>query len=213
MKKKNPSSIIKQLQKYAGRVGDPALEEKILKKLTELNDSLTGVYEQATRDNKTGLYNMYYFEDSFEREFDKAQRDEQDLSLYMMDIDFLKKLNDTYGHSIVDDLLARFGEIVQDRLRKFDIPARYGGDEFIIIFPQSSINQSKRIVSRLEEAIREDPFLSKYNLTTSGGLTQYKKGDTIEVQEGTIHSSLIERADQALYQAKEEGRDRFIILK
>ncbi len=193
------------MRKKIALVEDKDLEAKLMKLTEELNDSVAQIYDQAIRDSKTGLYNNYFFQTILEMELDKARRDEQDLSLYMMDIDFFKKLNDTYGHLVGDKLLAQLASVIKGQIRKSDVAARFGGEEFTILFPESSLNQAKRLTIRLNEAIKEDPLLREYNLTTSGGLTHYREGDSSE--------SIIERVDRGLYQAKDEGRDRFIIIK
>ena len=106
---------------------------------------------------------------------------------------------------MADKLLKKLAEILQRSLRKSDIIARFGGEEFFIIFPETSIEKAKFLTSRLREIIKSDKTLKKYSLTISGGLTEFKKSDT--------KKTLMKRADKALYKAKNSGRDRFVVLK
>ena len=137
-------------------------------------------------------------------EFEKAKRGKQKLSLFIMDIDFFKKINDTYGHIKGDEILKRLAQIAKKQIRKSDIIARFGGEEFIILLPETPLIKAKKLVSRLRKRIKDDKILKKYNVTTSGGLTQYKKGDS--------KKRFKERADKALYKAKKTGRDKIVVI-
>ena len=165
---------------------------------------LSTLYNLATRDEKTGLYNNKFFESILEMEMEKAQRGYQKLCLFIIDIDFFKKVNDTYGHIKADTFLKRLAIVLQKQLRRSDIAARFGGEEFFILLPQTDIEKAKFITSRLRDAIKSDSVLKKHNITVSGGLTSYKKKDT--------ERSLKERADKALYKAKNSGRDKFVAV-
>ncbi len=138
-------------------------------------------------------------------ESEKAQRGRQSLSILIIDIDHFKKINDSYGHMKGDELLIRLAKLVQQQIRKSDIAARFGGEEFIILLPETTIQKSKRLLTRLKNSIHKDQFLKKYKLTISGGVTQFKKKDT--------KKSFKSRADKALYQAKKTGRDKFVVVK
>ena len=183
----------------------PDFRKKITELFDNLNESISFLYEVAIKDEKTGLYNNKFFETTFEMEFEKAKRGYEKLSLIMIDIDFFKKINDTYGHIKADEFLERLGKILKKQIRKSDIASRFGGEEFLILLPETSLEKAKKFAARLKKAINSDKILKKYNLTVSGGLTQYKKGDT--------KKKLKKRADTALYQAKKGGRNRFVALK
>lgn len=187
---------------------DPKFKEKIKDMFAHMNESqkkeISNLYDLATHDEKTGLYNNKFFESILGMEMEKAQRGYQKLCLFEIDIDFFKKINDTYGHIRGDEFLFMLAEILRKQLRKSDVPARFGGEEFFIILPNTDLKQAKVITSRLREAIKSDKVLKKYNLTVSGGLTQYKKDDT--------EKSFTERVDKALYKAKETGRDKFVSI-
>ena len=183
----------------------PDFRKKITELFDNLNESISFLYEAVIKDEKTGLYNNKFFETTFEMEFEKAKRGYQKLSLIMIDIDFFKKINDTYGHIKADEFLERLGKILKNQIRKSDIAARFGGEEFFVLLPETSLEKAKKFASRLKKAINSDRILKKYNLTVSGGITQYKEGDT--------KKKLKKRVNAALYQAKRGGRNRFVALK
>ena len=165
---------------------------------------ISDLYDLATLDEKTGLYNNKFFENILEMEMEKAQRGYQKLCLFIVDIDFFKKINDKHGHLKADEFLKRLARVIKKQLRKSDIAARFGGEEFFILLPQTDIEKAKIITARVREAIKSDPVLKKYKITVSGGLTCYVKKDT--------GKSFKERADKAMYKAKETGRDRFVAI-
>ena len=170
-----------------------------------MNESISMLYEAATHDEKTGLYNNKFFETIFDMEIEKAKRNQQKLSIVMTDIDFFKKINDTHGHMKADEFLKRLAEVIQKQVRGSDIAARFGGEEFVILLPETDLEKAKRFATRLKTAIHSDKILSKYHVTVSGGITQFKEKDN--------KKKMKERVDKALYQAKETGRDKFVALK
>ena len=183
---------------------DPRFRKKIEDLFSAMSESVSMLYEAATHDEKTGLYNNKFFESILEMEIEKAKRGQKDLCLFIIDVDFFKKVNDTYGHLKGDEFLKRLADILKKQLRKTDIAARFGGEEFFIILPQTPFAKSKNLTSRLRKAIKSDSVLKKYGITVSGGLTCYKKGDSKKI--------LKARADKAMYKAKQKGRDRFISI-
>ena len=184
-----------------------ALDPRFRKKITELFDSMQEsislLYEAATHDEKTNLYNNKFFETILDMEIEKAGRKQENLSLMIIDIDFFKNINDKYGHIKADELLEKLAEILQKQVRKSDVVARFGGEEFIILLPETNLTKAKRLASRLRKSIHSDKMLKKHKLTVSGGITQFKKGDT--------KKSLKTRADKALLKAKKSGRDKFLV--
>ncbi len=182
---------------------DPRFRNKIEKLFEDMNESISMLYEAAIRDEKTQLYNAKFFDTMLEMEMEKADRNQQKLSLFVIDIDFFKKINDTHGHLKGDEILEELAKLLQKQMRKSDIVSRFGGEEFFILLPETDLKKAKRITSRLRAAIKKNRKLKKYNLTVSGGLTQYKKGDT--------KKKFMKRADDALYKAKETGRDKFVV--
>jgi len=184
---------------------DPRFRKKIEDLFSAMNESISLLYEAATHDEKTGLYNNKFFETILEMEIEKTKRGKQKLSLIILDIDFFKKINDKWGHMKADELLARLAVVIKKQVRKYDIAARFGGEEFVILLPETSLEKSKKFSNRLRKKIHEDKTLSKYGLTVSGGITQFKKGD--------LKKKFKERADKALYKAKNSGRDKFVNIK
>lgn len=184
---------------------DPRFRKKIQDLFTSINESVSMLYDAAIHDEKTGLYNNKFFETFLEMEIEKAKRGHQCLSLVMIDIDFFKKINDKYGHIKADELLKKLADVIRMQVRKSDVAARFGGEEFIMLLPETNLEKAKKFSARLKKAVHSDVFLKKYKLTVSGGITQFKKNDT--------KKKFQERVDNALYEAKEKGRDIFVAIK
>ncbi len=184
---------------------DPKFKKQIGELFERMNESISMLYEAATHDEKTGLYNSKFFDTMIGMEMEKAQRGNEKLSLMVIDIDFFKKINDKYGHLKADEMLAQLAKILNKTMRRSDIISRFGGEEFFILLPNTNLSKAKRLTSRLRESIKSDKMLKKYNLTVSGGLSQYKPRDT--------KKKFMERADKALYKAKHSGRDKFMAIE
>jgi len=184
---------------------DPRFQKKIQDLFDSIHESISLLYDAATHDEKTGLYNNKFFETIFEMEIDKAARGQEKLSLAMTDIDFFKKINDTHGHMKADEFLKRLADVIKKQVRGADVVARFGGEEFIILLPETDLERAKKFTIRLRRAIHSDKILKKYHVTVSGGVTEYKKGDNTK--------KMKERVDRALYHAKETGRDKFVAVK
>ncbi|MBW6442783.1 GGDEF domain-containing protein [Patescibacteria group bacterium] len=180
----------------------PLFKKKILKKYGENEDSIPLLYEMATHDYKTGLHNHFFFDNVLDLEINQNKRTKQSLSVVLIDIDNFKEVNDKYGHIKGDEILKRLGKIIKDKIRQSDLAARFGGDEFAMLFPQTTLNKTRGFILRIKRLIQKDPFLSKYQITVSGGLAEYKMGDN--------KKRLKERADKALYKAKKLGGNRFV---
>ena len=183
---------------------DPNFKKSIEELFEKINFSVEMLYEAATHDKKTNVYNYEFYKTIFEMEFEKAKRGIQNLSLLILDIDFFKKINDTYGHTKADDMLIQMAKIMKKEVRKSDIVARFGGEEFVVLLPGTNAQKATKVVQRLKNKIQSDKFLSKYKLTVSGGLTEYQEKDTPKKMQ--------ERSDKALYEAKESGRDKIVLL-
>lgn len=184
---------------------DPRFRKRFTELMSMMEESISLLYDAATHDEKTGLYNHKFFDNLLEMEIEKAKRGHQQLSLMMIDIDFFKKLNDTYGHIKADELLKKLAEVMKKHARKSDIVARFGGEEFVILLPETNLKKANQFADRLKKAIHSNNTFKKYNLTVSGGIVQFKKRDS--------KTTLKKRVDKALYQAKKQGRDRFVILR
>lgn len=174
-------------------------------------ERLRSTYEislsMALTDSLTGLYNRRYFETHLQKLLQKSEETKKALGILMMDIDHFKSFNDTYGHGVGDEVLKIFAERVKDSLRSFDLVARLGGEEFVVILPDVSVEMAHVIAERLRRMIGDEPFVvsapeGKVSVTTSIG------GALIHGVERT--EAVLERADKALYQAKETGRNRTV---
>lgn len=184
---------------------DPDFRKKIEDLFKTINESVSMLYDVATHDEKTGLYNNRFLETILDMEIEKAMRDKQRLCFLIIDIDFFKRINDTHGHLKGDEILARLARVVRNEIRKSDIAARFGGEEFVVLLPETTLQKAKKLVARLRMKIKNDVFLKKYKIAISGGLTQYRKGES--------KKTFKQRADNALYEAKESGRDKIISVK
>jgi diguanylate cyclase (GGDEF)-like protein len=185
---------------------DPRFRKKIEELFSSMSESISMLYDAATHDEKTGLYNNKFFETILDMEVEKASRGQQKLSLFMVDIDFFKKINDKYGHIKADELLARLAKVLQKQLRKSDVAARFGGEEFFILLPETNLEKAKRITTRIRTAIKSDKMLKKHGVNVSGGLSQYRKTRDSK-------KMMKERVDKALYKAKQTGRDKFVSIE
>lgn len=157
-------------------------------------------------DGLTGLYNRRQFEISLEQEFNRTKRHPSNFSLAILDIDFFKKVNDTYGHQYGDYVLKTVATLMKQSFRKTDLLYRYGGEELVMIMPETAIEGAMIPVQRLRRLIEEYDF--DYNgvkskVTASIGLT-------MNYSEFSTSADILKSADEALYKAKEEGRNRVI---
>ncbi len=163
--------------------------------------------EQAIKDPLTGLFNRRYMEESFERELIRAKRNGESLSVIMGDLDYFKKVNDTYGHLAGDEVLKKFGELMKQNARGSDIYCRYGGEEFLLILPDISIEKAAQRAEKLRFAMESSPIVFNdlsISVTASFGVSTFpENGDKRDI--------LISEADKALYQAKERGRNQVYI--
>ena len=163
---------------------------------------------QSIRDPQTGLFNRRYMEDSLVRELSRAERTGKTVVVAMVDIDHFKLLNDTYGHTAADAVLREWSELLKAKFRGSDIVCRYGGEEFVIILPDISADDARQRLEQLRSdlarmVVREEGHLIQA-VTVSIGVANYPL-------HGRNSQSLLQAADQAMYRAKEMGRNRIEI--
>jgi diguanylate cyclase (GGDEF)-like protein len=158
--------------------------------------------KMAYTDELTGLANRRKLFDQGEIEIGKCKRYKRKLSILFADIDYFKAINDKYGHNVGDDILKLYGKILRETFRDIDLKYRYGGDEFIILMPETDLNDAYESALRFNQIIEEINPKPLKGLTTSIGVASYNGEDTLE--------SLIKKADQALYQAKDKGRNSVV---
>jgi diguanylate cyclase (GGDEF)-like protein len=155
-------------------------------------------------DALTGLHNRYWFDSMFKRQFARSVANGKPFSLLMVDVDYFKRLNDTYGHLLGDRALYEVSHVITGNVRPAELIARYGGDEFIILLPDRDIRIARRVAQRLQRAVADAPPISYgdeniFHPTLSIGISEMKKDQTPEM--------LIQAADEALYRAKNNGRN------
>ncbi|MFW6138980.1 MAG: diguanylate cyclase [Spirochaetota bacterium] len=168
------------------------------------------LYEMATLDKKTGLYNHGFFQNRLIEEIARAERYKSDLSLLMMDLDHFKNINDTYGHMVGDEVLMQVAKTIKAKVRAFDIPARFGGEEFTVILPETGVNDTSSVAERLRKSIQELSFSSQkgsFSIKASIGIAEYVHSVNM------TEDILIEHADRALYYAKEHGRNQVVVYE
>ena len=163
---------------------------------------------QSIRDPQTGLFNRRYMEDSLVRELSRAERLGKNVVVAMVDLDHFKRLNDTFGHTAADAVLREWSELLKAKFRGSDIVCRYGGDEFVIILPDISMDDARQRLEQLRTdltrmIVREDGQ-SIQAVTVSMGMAYFPA-------HGRSSQTLLHAADQALYRAKEMGRDRIAV--
>jgi len=166
---------------------------------------------QAIHDPLTDLFNRRYLDETLPRELDRAQRLSAPLCIVMLDIDGFKKFNDSFGHGPGDSLLRDFSKVLREHLRKSDISCRYGGDEFLLVMPDSSIADTQQRVGQIRSLLKG---LQKKHLgTQSLDLITISAGIAFMPEHGTTEKELLRAADEALYSAKKDGRDRIAIYQ
>jgi diguanylate cyclase (GGDEF)-like protein len=161
--------------------------------------------ELAVTDGLTGLHNHRYFQDELSKAFEQSVRYQRPLSLALIDIDFFKKVNDSYGHAIGDDVLKAVAESFSHSIRNTDLAARYGGEEFAILMPETALEDALVLaekIRRLVESAHVATKVGEIKVTVSAGVSS---APSDRVQNGR---QLVEDADKALYRAKEGGRNR-----
>ena len=158
-------------------------------------------------DGLTGLYNRRQFEIGLEQEYNRTKRHPSDFSLAILDIDFFKKVNDTYGHQYGDYVLKTVASLMKQAFRKTDLLYRYGGEELIMIMPETNIEGAIIPVQRLRRMIEEYDF--DYNGVTAKVTASI--GLTMNYQEFNSPADILKSADEALYKAKESGRNRVVL--
>jgi diguanylate cyclase (GGDEF)-like protein len=164
--------------------------------------------EISARDALTGLYNRWYVTEKIESEMNRSLRHGSPVALLMLDIDHFKKVNDSYGHSIGDEVLKQVGQVLRDSCRVYDVPGRYGGEEFCIVLPETKLGNSTRVADRIRQRLAEtsvDAGSDSVVVTASIGIAGV---ESPSVDGALTAATLIDRADRALYSAKHLGRDR-----
>jgi diguanylate cyclase (GGDEF)-like protein len=165
--------------------------------------SYKAAMEEARRDSLTGVYNRGVMEAALEREVGLAHRYHSPLSLIFMDIDYFKSINDTYGHTVGDEAIREFARCVNEKIRATDILSRYGGDEFVAILPNTTLEGADLLANRIREGMMQSRGFAEMargmRITASIGIASLEGGETAQ--------HLLDRADRLLNLAKQAGRD------
>lgn len=171
----------------------------LMKELEEKNKALL---ELSVTDGLTKIYNHRYMIQQLKEEVKRADRYKHDLSIILLDLDNFKRVNDTYGHQTGDEVLRCVARVIGEQLREGDVLGRYGGEEFLVILPETNVEDARRVGEKLREAVRRLRYDEQELLVTvSGGIAGFTHFD---------YSAMIKQADINLYKAKTEGKDRII---
>jgi diguanylate cyclase (GGDEF)-like protein len=178
--------------------------EEIRVKNQQLEESLKKLQLMATTDHLTGLSNRRAFSDMLERYFNEATRYDFDLSCIMCDLDHYKALNDTLGHQVGDEVLVAAARIIRVNLRVSDTAARYGGDEFVLLLPHTSVKMAIHVADRIRRQLAD---VTRQNPATAPGVTLSMGVASLKSNHPATADSLVAMADRALYAAKDRGKN------
>lgn len=189
--------------------GELVARIKVQLKMKTMQDNLKRsnrlLLNLSSTDSLTGLYNRRVLVKTLNKEFQRATRCQQTLSLIMLDIDFFKQVNDRFGHLNGDIVLIGVANLLKDYLRPYDVATRFGGEEFALVLPNTELAGATEVAERLRNAIEEMRFsgeIRDLKITVSIGVACYPTDQVITIDQ------LLQQADQALYHAKENGRNR-----
>jgi two-component system cell cycle response regulator len=173
----------------------------------ELRRSVTNTLALAVTDELTGLYNRRYFDRHLTLMLDKAREQDRDMAVMLIDMDFFKAVNDTHGHDVGDAVLREFANRLRRNIRGVDLACRFGGEEFVVLMPDTDFRQAQSVAERVRTAVAERGFDVGTGLplavTVSVGVALNEHNDDTP-------ESMLKRADVALYRAKREGRNRVV---
>lgn len=198
------ATILPVVSMLGAQLGDIRL--RLRRQRDELEKAFERIREMATRDELTGLHNRRYMLDMFAQQISRLERSGARFCVCIADLDHFKHINDAHGHGVGDEVLCRFADIARTSMRESDMLARWGGEEFLFLLPDTGADQARVSIERVRAALatqRITPMLPSLNITFSAGLTEFRHGESAD------HA--IERADRALYRAKNEGRNRTVL--
>jgi diguanylate cyclase len=197
------------------RAGEIKLLEQRIKEMEQeanyIRKRLKEERSKALRDVLTSLPNREAYDERFELELERWKRYKKPATLVVADIDFFKKINDNYGHLSGDKVLQIIAKELRSRVRKTDFVARYGGEEFVLLLPETDLETARQVMEKVREMVGRLPFHFRdehLQITMSFGLIEFKDGGQGTDPNEISQAVLFERADQALYRAKANGRNR-----
>jgi len=186
---------------------EPAFKEGKKIGYLSINEDITNkkkLEKLSITDQLTQLYNRHKLEESFRIEIARTQRYKRPLSTILIDIDYFKSVNDKYGHDIGDETLINIAKILRQNIRLTDIVGRWGGEEFIILVPDSTSDEARQLAEKIRKEIESFNFGEIGRQTSSFGVSSFTENDTKE--------SFVKKADDALYQAKKKGRNTVVVF-
>ncbi|MGB9813897.1 MAG: PAS domain S-box protein [Thermovenabulum sp.] len=198
-KHKDGHEIDVELSLSAVRMKDTWHAVGIVRDITERKKIEEMIYLQSITDPLTNIYNRRFFMQMMEQEMERTRRNGKPFSLIMFDIDHFKSVNDRFGHAAGDMVLKSIADMVKKRIRKTDCFARWGGEEFIILLPETSLKDAVGLAEELRERLSSMPLPEVGHVTASFGVASYRPSDTID--------TILLRADDMLYEAKASGRN------
>ncbi len=182
--------------------------EAARKVLEKQQKAIESIKELSLKDHLTGLYLRRYMTEILDSLIYNYNRYKKIFSIIMLDLDDFKKINDTYGHLAGDEVLKTIGNVLKKITRQSDIPIRYGGDEFLVILPETNLDDAVKAAKKIRDKINSITFKKndiEFKCGVSMGVTQVKEGDTVE--------SILERVDKALYETKHREKGEITILE
>jgi diguanylate cyclase (GGDEF)-like protein len=175
------------------------LEEQVKQRTEELLEKNRALEQLSITDQLTGIYNRLKLHQILTSEIERSKRYQKPLSLLLLDVDHFKAINDNHGHPAGDSVLRDIASLLKQHSRTSDSVGRWGGEEFVIVCPETHLEGAAQLAESLKETVGKHSFNIERSVTASIGITSLREDDTLE--------SLMERVDRALYQAKENGRD------
>jgi len=184
----------RELNQALNEVGDLAVQ---------LSTALSQVEKLAVTDSLTETFNRRKFDEAVLQEHRLVQGGQRPFSVIMFDVDFFKQVNDNFSHSVGDRVLQHLCRVVRGLVRHADLLIRWGGEEFLILLPATFLNEAALLAERIRIEVEQEEFVEQIHITISLGVAQFHAEDSID--------SLLKRVDAALYQAKQQGRNRVIV--
>lgn len=179
------------------------LQNSLVEQSNRLGDALEKVHDLSIRDELTGLYNRRKIMELLREEVNLARAGDYNFVVCYLDLDKFKSINDTFGHGVGDEVIKRFAQVAQKAIRSVDYAGRIGGEEFLVVLTNTQMEECLKVAERLRQSMEEEVFeqiTDRKSVTVSIGAAQFKTDETLE--------ELLHRADAALYQSKESGRNR-----
>ncbi|MEA5444598.1 diguanylate cyclase [Gammaproteobacteria bacterium AB-CW1] len=171
-----------------------------------LTESYRRLEQMVVRDRLTGMFNRVRIDEVLEQEFVRAKRYQRHFSVIFIDLDRFKNVNDNHGHLAGDEILKTLATYIQDNIRITDTAARWGGEEFLVVLPETGMEEAYQVAEKLRQAFEREPFElddQQIHITLSLGVAACQPGDSIE--------AILARADKALYEAKRNGRNQTVV--